>query len=95
MTLGWPESKPEIRPRLPLGAVLSWDRYKFASEAVALDDYDQDMIKTGIYQSRQVTPGNRIPESEYGWKEHSARRVSKVQRSHLRGLLADIGFELK
>jgi len=95
MTLGWPDTESKIRPRLPLEAVLSWDTYKFDGEDVFLNAYDQEMIRTGVYKNRQVTPGDQIPEPEYGWTEHSARRVSKVARPHLRGILADIGFELK
>lgn len=95
MTLGWPEKKPYIRPRLPLQAVLHWDRYNPENEEAQLEHYDQAMIATGIYRGRQVTTEDPIPQSEYGWTEHSARRVSQVLRPHLRDVLDQIGFTLK
>ena len=95
MTLGWPSRQPTIRPRLPLEAVLHWERYNPENEAAHLQQYDQEMIATGIYRGRQVSPEDPLPVSEYGWTEHSARRVSKVQRPHLRAVLQEQSFELK
>jgi len=95
MTLGWPVSPPKARPRLPLKAVLHWDHYDSTGESQLLQVYDQAMIETGIYGGRQVSGGNSLPESQYGWTEHSARRVSKVVRPHLREVLIEQGFELK
>jgi FMN reductase (NADPH) len=95
MTLGWPVETPMIRPRLPVGAVLHWEQYNSEGEDIHLQQYDQEMIATGIYSGRQVTATDPIPESEYGWTEHSARRVSNVLRPHLREVLLEMGFELK
>ena len=95
MTLGWPARPPMVRPRLPLDAILHWDQYGTQDEEIHLEKYDQEMIGTGIYKWRQVTTADPIPEEEYGWTEHSARRVSQVQRPHLREVLQQQGFELK
>lgn len=95
MTVGWPEKQPGIRPRLPLEAILHWDRYDPINEKEYLSKYDQEMIATGIYSGRQVSAEDPIPETEYGWQEHSARRVSNVLRPHLKKVLHDSGFELK
>lgn len=96
MTLGWPDVKPRLRPRLPLRAVLHWERYDTHGEAQALKEYDRDMIATGIYRGRQVpVPGVEGEMEDYGWQEHSARRVSKVHRPHLRAALEKRGFMLK
>jgi FMN reductase (NADPH) len=96
MTLGWPVAEPFIRPRLPLEAVLHWERYDTAGEAEALEAYDQAMIETGIYQGRQVpVPGIEEEMEAYGWLEHSARRASRPVRTHLRENLHRQGFELK
>ncbi|RPI58170.1 MAG: NADPH-dependent oxidoreductase [Chloroflexi bacterium] len=95
MTLGWPAARPSLRPRLPLEAVLHWERYDTGGEADALAAYDQAMIATGIYQGRQVpVPGCEGEMEEYGWMEHSARRVSQPVRVHLRRVLAAQGFAL-
>jgi FMN reductase (NADPH) len=94
MTLGWPEKPPTIRPRLPLTAVLHWDRYNEDDEA-SLREYDEAMIETGIYAGRQVSGGGEVAASAYGWMEHSARRASKSHREGLLKVLQDAGFALK
>ena len=93
MTLGWPEKPPRIRPRLPLGAVLHWDEYQ-QDDTRYLGEYDQLMIDTGIYLGRQVDSQDQDPK-QYGWMEHSARRVSKPSRPHLKDSIIKAGFLLK
>jgi len=96
MTLGWPAVEPFLRPRLPLEAVLHWERYDTEGEREALAQYDQAMIETGIYRGRQVAvPGVEDQVEAYGWLEHSARRASQAVRTHLRAVLQAQGFELK
>lgn len=95
MTLGWPLQPSKVRPRLPLDAVLHKGRYNLAEEGRLLEGYDREMIKTGIYAGRQVDPQDPVPVDEYGWQEHSARRVSQVLRPHLRQVLLEQGFTLK
>ena len=95
MTIGRPAAPIKVRPRLPLDAVLHWDHYDTTGEKDLWQEYDQEMIQTGIYGNRQVQPGKPMPDSEYGWTEHSARRASKVNRPHLREVLQEQGFELK
>jgi len=95
MTIGKPVSAPKVRPRLPLNAVLHWDCYDTKGEDDFWHEYDQSMIQTGIYEGRQVRRGKPLPGSQYGWTEHSARRVSQPLRPHLREVLQEQGFELK
>lgn len=100
MTLGWPAAEPFIRPRLPLEAILHWERYDPADEERAFAAYDRDMIATGIYRGRKVpAPARRADQAQaqvedYGWQEHSARRAARAVRTHLRQVLAEAGFEL-
>jgi len=95
MTLGWPDAKPHIRPRLPLRAILHWERYDTAGEEQALHEYDRAMIATEIYSGRQVrVPGLQGEMEDYGWQEHSARRVSQIHRANLREALVRQGFLL-
>lgn len=95
MTLGWPAVEPFIRPRLPLRAILHWERYDLSEEAQALEEYDRAMVETGIYKGRQVPARGREAEMEdYGWLEHSARRASKPIRTALRQVLQQRGFGL-
>lgn len=96
MTVGWPAGQPMIRPRLPLSTVLHWERYDRSGEDEALAQYDKAMIATGIYAGRQVAvPGRPGEMEEYGWTEHSARRVSQVHRPQLRAVLEKQGFALR
>jgi nitroreductase len=95
MTVGYPASAPPIRPRLAPCAILSWGTYAPAPDA-ELRAYDQAMIDTGIYQGRQVpVPGKPAETEQYGWLEHSARRVSKPERADLRAVLARQGYALE
>jgi FMN reductase (NADPH) len=96
MTLGWPAIEPFIRPRLPLEAVLHWERYDLSSEAEALAAYDLAMAETGIYRGRQLpVPDVEGEVADYGWLEHSARRVSQPVRTHLLRVLQKQGFALE
>jgi len=95
MTLGWPAVEPFVRPRLPLRAILHWERYNLSEEAQALKEYDRAMVETGIYKGRQVPVPDQDGEAEdYGWLEHSARRASKPIRTTLRQVLEQRGFGL-
>ncbi|MCB0073414.1 MAG: NADPH-dependent oxidoreductase, partial [Caldilineaceae bacterium] len=81
MTLGWPVRPPRIRPRLPLDAVLHWEEFSNDGLDAHLADYDRAMIATGIYGGRQVDAKEGEAEAEdYGWTEHSARRVNQPTR---------------
>jgi nitroreductase len=95
MTVGWPAAAPRLRPRLTTGAVLHWETYN-RDQDQALRDYDRAMIETRIYEGRQApVPGKPEQVEDYGWLEHSARRVSQPTRTFLRAVLMDQGFELK
>ena len=95
MTVGWPAKEPHLRPRIPLRAVLHWEKYNLEQDD-ALHEYDQAMQATGIYKGRQVpVPGKRGEMDDYGWQEHSARRVSQAERTDLRMALEKQGFALK
>ncbi len=96
MTLGWPAAAPRLRPRLATEAILHWEGYDAGDEERYLLDYDRAMIETGIYHGRQVAvPGQEGEVEDYGWMEHSARRVAQAVRTDLREILAEQGFDLK
>jgi FMN reductase (NADPH) len=95
MTVGWPAWEPRLRPRLPLKAVLHWEKYNPNQDDV-LHEYDRTILETGIYKGRQVpVPGKEGEREDYGWLEHTARRVSKAERTGLRPALEKQGFALK
>ena len=96
MTLGWPAAQPTIRPRLPVSAVLHWEKYDPQPKDEEMLEYDRMMVDTGIYEGRQVpVPGKPEQMESYGWTEHSARRVAKAWRTELREVLEQQGFGLK
>ena len=95
MTVGWPAVGPRLRQRLPLKAVLHWEKYDCSGEDAALREYDRAMVATGIYKGRQVpVPGKEGETEDYGWMEHSARHVSQTVRTGLRAVLEKQGFTL-
>jgi FMN reductase (NADPH) len=95
MTLGWPEKAPKVKPRLPLRAVLHWEKYDTGGEDEALGEYDRAMIASGLYDGRQIPlPGKEGEMPAYGWTEHSTRRVSQPARTGLRAVIEGQGFGL-
>jgi len=95
MTLGWPQKPVRPRPRLPQSAILHWETYNSEQDS-ALQTYDHEMAATGIYENRQVKSHDGTGEMEdYGWLEHTARRVSKPTRIFLREILKEQGFPLE
>ncbi|HKK48803.1 MAG TPA: nitroreductase family protein, partial [Alkalispirochaeta sp.] len=101
MTVGVPAKQSRPRPRLELPAVLHWERYRPDTTAY-LSRYDQVMRDTGVYQGRHVAgttadgdPAPEVPEEQYGWMEHSARRVSRPQRTDLSEVAQRQGFKLR
>jgi FMN reductase (NADPH) len=95
MTIGYPIRTPGIRPRLPLSAILHWERYNPDQDAM-LNQYDAEMAGTGIYHNRQVSvPGKDVEMEDYGWLEHSARQSSMPTRTALRSLIEEQGFLLE
>jgi FMN reductase (NADPH) len=96
MTVGWPAVEPRKRPRLPLRALLHWEKYDTLGEEQALREYDLAMIATGIYKDRQLPiPGKDAETVIYGWRDHLARRLSRAERTDLRQVLEKQGFLLK
>jgi FMN reductase (NADPH) len=96
MTIGWPEKHGSIKPRLPLKSVLHVETYDRTVEDDGLRAYDATLITSGIYKGRQVpVPNNPGEMEDYGWTEHSARRVSQAARTELRAELEKQGFSLK
>jgi FMN reductase (NADPH) len=96
MTIGWPSHPPHLRPRLPLSSILHWEHYDSSNEEEALRKYDQEMIATGIYENRQIAvSGKPDPVEDYGWTEHTARRLSRAVRTGLREVIEKQGFGFK
>ena len=75
---------------------MHWERYSTEGEAELLQEYDQAMIDTGIYNGRQVpVPGSDGEMRAYGWLEHTARRVTDCARKGLRAVVEGQGFAMR
>ncbi len=96
MTVGWPMKEAHPRLRLPLEAVLHWEKYDTSKEEEILNRFDEEVIASGLYKGRQTPfPGKEAEIDNYGWQEHLARRVARSGRLDLRPALEKQGFLLK
>jgi nitroreductase len=92
MTVGWPSKPAHKRARLPLTAILHWEKYN-SDQSTALQEYDRTMRETGVYVGRHISvPGRPDDLPDYGWLEHTARKVSRAERTGLRKVLEKQGF---
>lgn len=103
MCVGYPAAPSAVKARLPLPAVLHREQYSDDQLEDSLVDYDRTMIESGIYAGRQVSVSDNTPNGkalEYGWAEHTARRISKPDtiaastglRENLRAVLEAHGW---
>lgn len=94
MCIGYPKSvRHQVKPRLPMAATVHENTYSTDGLADALDAYDQVMSES--YQGRRNSPPSAQNGGVYGWCEHTARRLSRVnpQRSQAIKVLEEMGFE--
>lgn len=87
LCIGEPAQNPEIKPRLPLSAVLMQERYSDAEQLNLVADYDQSIQH--YYQTR--TGGNKSST----WSEEMKALVGKESRPHMKGFLAGKGFTMR
>jgi len=95
LCVGYPAARGEVKPRLPLSAVLHRETYSDRHLDTAVAEYDRLMAAAGIYGGRQVpAPGGQVrPEqASYGWAEHTARRLAAARRRELRSVLEAHGW---
>jgi nitroreductase len=101
--LGYPDTRPMIKPRLLPELVIHRERYEDSRFLELIKKYDDLIKSTGLYDgpNRKVAPiDNRdVPDSDYSWTEHSARRVASdnpaVTRAHMLSFLKSRGFGLE
>ena len=79
MCLGYPESKNEVKPRLPMEIVLKTDSYQSGNEVALLKKYDETM--EAYYAKRNTA--NRSDN----WTKQMARMFSKPLRPHMKDFL--------
>ncbi|MBL3556056.1 MULTISPECIES: oxygen-insensitive NADPH nitroreductase [Marinobacter] len=87
MCIGYPDQKPEIKPRLPMAAILKQDYYEDEQDVALVAEYDNTMH--AYYQAR--TAGKK----DTTWSKQLTQLFSTKLRPHMRDFLRDRGFEMK
>ncbi|MBX2884323.1 MAG: oxygen-insensitive NADPH nitroreductase [Granulosicoccus sp.] len=84
LCLGYPAQDPEVKPRLPLGAVLMEDTYDSGVFDANIDQYDAEVQH--YYMTR--TGGNK----DSTWSQEMKGLVGKESRPHMLGFLQGKAF---
>ncbi len=87
MSLGYPDQDPEVKPRLPLAAILKQDTYDDRQDEALVAEFDHTMHR--YYQQR--TGGTK----DTNWSEQLKPLFTTKLRPHMRDFLIERGFELK
>lgn len=85
MSLGYPETIPPIKPRLPVDAIYCRERYSDERFDAAIAEYDEMIAQVGHLNGREVQK-DKYPNfaGRYSWSEHSARRLADTTPTSLR-----------
>lgn len=87
LCLGYPAQDPEVKPRMPLEAVLMQDKYDSSVFDSNVKAYDETVSE--YYKTR--TGGKK----DSSWSKEMKALVGKESRPHMQGFLKDRGFLLK
>ncbi len=80
LTLGYPEAKEPLSPRLGLGATVHVDRYAADALEPELLAYDERRVRDRPYR-RQRAVERFGSAARYGWTEDKLRQYSEPQRA--------------
>jgi nitroreductase/FMN reductase [NAD(P)H] len=80
LTLGYPESKEPMSPRLALTATVHTDRYAVDDLEQELRAYDERRVRDRPYRRQRSVERFGATES-YGWTEDKLRQYSDLQRA--------------
>ena len=87
LCIGYPEQYPEVKPRLPLDAVLMQNTYDADVLASGITAYDEHIH--AYYSSRSGI------NKDSSWSEEMRALVGKESRPHMRGFLKSKGFTMQ
>lgn len=93
LTLGYPEAKEPMSPRLALGATVHVDRYAAEKLEQELDEYDVRRVRDRPYR-RQRNVDRFGTAERYGWTEDKLRQYSDTQRVDFGGFVRAKRFRL-
>ena len=93
LAIGYPVGDYGTKPRMPRRVMVSRNRYSTEHRDEGLAAYDTEMRLSGCYIGRReplndVPPGTVDPSTDdnYGWSEHTARRLGGANQLQRRGL---------
>lgn len=87
LCLGIPSKRNEVKPRLPLDAILHENQYNEEKYESLLDEYDQTM--NAYYQLRSAN------NKQTNWTESMADFMKDKRRMHMREFIESKGFHLQ
>jgi len=87
LCLGYPDQNPEVKPRLPLNAILKQDVYNDSEDEALVAGYDDTMAR--YYSER--TGGNKSTN----WSEQLKPLFTTKLRPHMKDFLNKRGFGVK
>ncbi|WP_277584006.1 oxygen-insensitive NADPH nitroreductase [Psychrobacillus antarcticus] len=87
ITLGIPDQQNEVKPRLPVAAILHENNYDSVKYEKLLPEYDRTM--ENYYTSRGSN------QKTANWTKSMAEFLEKPRRPHIADFLASKGFHLK
>ena len=97
MSLGYPQSPPKIKPRLPLEAICFKEQYSLEGFKNSIATYDEAIERVGYLKGREIMT-DEYPNftGRYSWSEHSTRRMAASEpdalRAHMLTFLQKRGF---
>jgi nitroreductase len=87
LCLGYPDQDPEVKPRLPLSVIVKNEVYDDSGDQPDVAAYDEQVRE---YYRTRTGGGHGI-----SWSEQVADLLSEKARPHMRGFLAEQGFDFK
>jgi len=86
MCLGFPAEQPDLRPRLPMRAVLHRNRYSRETHADSIEAYNRELRHYMLTRT-----GSRRDTT---WSKEMVRRLGSNLRPHMKAFLQSRGFRL-
>ncbi|WP_310179315.1 oxygen-insensitive NADPH nitroreductase [Neobacillus niacini] len=87
LCLGVPTERNEVKPRLPLDAILHENQYDEEKYDSLLDEFDQTM--NTYYQQRSTN------NKQTNWTESMAHFLKNKRRAHMREFIESKGFHMR
>ena len=84
MCIGWPDQRPEVKPRLPAQVVFKHNVYSVDGDALAIENYDKTM--RSYYSTRSTN------QKVQSWSEQMTVLLGREARPHMLQFLKAQGF---